>query len=67
VAPPLTGGFRLLYGLKTALEARGQRLELVVPAGALMRDVISITGSIRLSPFMSLWTTQPVGLRLSAI
>ena len=39
-----SAGLRLLYGLKTALEARGQRLALVVPADALIRDVISITG-----------------------
>jgi anti-anti-sigma factor len=39
-----SAGLRLLYGLKIALEARGQRLALVVPADALIRDVISITG-----------------------
>ncbi len=39
-----SAGFRLLYGLRRQLDARGQTLRLVVPDDGLIREVISITG-----------------------
>ena len=39
-----SAGLRLLFGLKSDLEARGQSLLLVVPNDALTKQVISITG-----------------------
>ena len=39
-----SAGFRLLYGLRRQLDARGQELRLVVPDDGLIMKVISITG-----------------------
>lgn len=39
-----SAGFRLLYGLRQQLDARGQGLRLVVPHDGLIMEVISITG-----------------------